>query len=107
MLCYLAGGQKVVQSPLEERIDELKHHIRIETAIEEGAANAVKSLLMVKADEKALLVVSTNKHISINVLILEPLYFKILYSRTFIISETVNCIDKILGMNVKVSSLQP
>ena len=42
-------------SPLELRIEELRHHIRIESAIETGAKNAVKLLQGSKTlDKKAL-----------------------------------------------------
>nr|XP_033817709.1 serine/threonine-protein kinase N3 isoform X3 [Geotrypetes seraphini] len=42
--CALAGRMDMAMSPLELRIEELRHHLRIETAITEGAKNAVKLL---------------------------------------------------------------
>ncbi|KAL4218900.1 Serine/threonine-protein kinase N2 [Mactra antiquata] len=44
-----------VLSPLELRLEELRHHIKIESAVMEGAKNAIKLLQMAKEkDKKAL-----------------------------------------------------
>ena len=43
-------------TPLELRIEELKHHIRIESAVEAGARNAVKLLQNSKSQDKKALV---------------------------------------------------
>ena len=55
VLNVLASQRCEVLSPLELRIEELRHHIKIETALIDGAKNAVKLLQMQKApDKKAL-----------------------------------------------------
>ena len=51
----LATSRCEVLSPLELRIEELRHHIKIETAVIEGAKNAIKLLQMSKALEKKAL----------------------------------------------------
>lgn len=54
-----AAGQKQMATPLEMRIEEIRHHIRIEAAVQEGACNAINLLRKSKSqDKKALTEVS-------------------------------------------------
>ena len=49
------GGGKMLGDTIERRIEELRHHLRIESACLEGAKNAIKLLQRVKVpDKKAL-----------------------------------------------------
>ena len=47
--------QQEIMSPLELRIEELRHHMRIESAMVEGAKNATKLLQNSKASDKKAL----------------------------------------------------
>jgi len=62
--CFSAK-QKDSMTPVELRIEDLRHHIRVESAVETGARNAVKLLQSSKTpDKKALAEVRQN--ISVN-----------------------------------------
>ncbi len=62
LLMGVAAEQKhEVITPLELRIEELRHHMRIESAVLEGCRNAVKLLQSAKTqDKKALHEVRTS-----------------------------------------------
>lgn len=51
----VSAQQKDSMTPVELRIEDLRHHIRVESAVEAGARNAVKLLQSSKTpDKKAL-----------------------------------------------------
>jgi protein kinase N len=49
------GERSVEITPVEERIEELRHHLRIESACLEGAKNVLKILNAAKSQEKKAL----------------------------------------------------
>ncbi|KAL5012902.1 hypothetical protein ScPMuIL_011453 [Solemya velum] len=49
------GSQRTEVSPLELRIEELRHHMKIESAVMEGAKNAIKLLQNTKSQDKKAL----------------------------------------------------
>ena len=53
-------------TPVELRIEELRHHIRVESAIEVGAQNAVKLLQSSKTPDKKALAEVLRKFLSVN-----------------------------------------
>lgn len=63
-----------LESSLEERIEELRHRLRIEAAVVDGAKNVIRTLQSTKTiDKKALQEVSATFTISL------VLWFKILF----------------------------
>jgi len=49
-------------TPLDQRIEELRHHIHIESAVQEGAEKAITLLQSVKSnDKKAIQEVGTGR----------------------------------------------
>lgn len=56
---FCTGRPSETISPLELRVEELRHHLRIEAAVAEGAKNVVKQLGVRKVqDRRALAEVS-------------------------------------------------
>lgn len=56
---FFAGRPSETISPLELRVEELRHHLKIEAAVAEGAKNVVKQLGVRKVqDRRALAEVS-------------------------------------------------
>lgn len=54
------GGRRELETPLEERVDELLHRLRIEAAVVAGAKNYIRILQNNKVpDKKALHEVSS------------------------------------------------
>ena len=54
-LSCVSAKSKGSMTPVELRIEDLRHHIRVESAVEAGARNAVKLLQSTKTpDKKAL-----------------------------------------------------
>lgn len=53
---YIASDpSREMRSPLEMRIEELRHHIRIESAVLEGAQKAITLLQKTKSQDKKAL----------------------------------------------------
>lgn len=49
---WVSDGGREKSTPLQMRIEELRHHIRIESAVLEGAKNAMKLLQKTKSQDK-------------------------------------------------------
>lgn len=47
-------------NPLEERADQLRHHIRIESAVRDGARNVVRTLQQIKSQDKKAMTEAQN-----------------------------------------------
>lgn len=61
---FLDKSESHLETPLEERVSELRHRLRIEAAVVEGAKNVIRTLQSSKiAEKKALQEVSTFKNI--------------------------------------------
>jgi len=54
-LFVLFSAAKQKENLLIERIEELRHHIRIESAVQEGSQNMLKQLKALKSVEKKAL----------------------------------------------------
>ena len=60
VLAVRVSAAKEKENLLIERIEEIRHHIRIESAVQEGSQNMLKHLKVLKSvDKKALQEVST------------------------------------------------
>lgn len=55
MLCLPSGHPVEMISPLELRVAELMHHLKIESAVAEGAKNVVKQLNGRKIQDRRIL----------------------------------------------------
>ena len=67
-----SASTKVPLSPLEMRIEELRHHIGVESIVLDGCRNAVK-LLQMTQDKKALLEVIA---INLSLILFQNLFIK-------------------------------
>lgn len=58
------GGNRETATPLEMRIEDIRHHIRIEAAIQDGARNAINLLRKAKSQDKKALSEAQNNLLS-------------------------------------------
>lgn len=54
-ICILDKSDSHLDSSLEERVAELRHRLRIEAAVVEGAKNVIRTLQSSKVNEKKAL----------------------------------------------------
>ena len=100
LLCCLQGGSKRI----DLRLEELRHHLHIESAVSDGARNVIRILQNTKsADKKQQSEVNTHAHLFVSLIRkyinscipLYPLIF-------FIISQRLNRV----GQPMSASSIQ-
>lgn len=54
-LMFISASSKDSTGALEEKIDFLRHHIRIESAVRDGARNVMRTMQALKSQDKRVL----------------------------------------------------